>query len=334
MFRIRHRSVVFLILALTACSAQRPLSRPAKAQDARVFELRDGVIIDTGSNLAYLMNTKGGIDAIELAKGTNVWSTDLAAKPLALIGNLLICQAEPQRLPNELKIVALNVFERLQPVFNDSINLPDGVQVSIDQMINSWFMTYARVYDGDVLVSWEYSFHAIKGEASLDSIPDSQPSLTPTSELPRTIKGTVRIDISSRTVISVKAEEVPIGLVRRPPDLDERERLSGVKGQQFIAADSGHVLNSERVADDRVWNKHRWTIYDRSSSKQIAEIRNYQSYAPFVILGSKIIYESNPYFRRGLGHEPLKIRAVDLQTGQELWGWDIRDTAYRGPYFP
>ena len=46
--------------------------------------------------------------------------------------------------------------------------------------------------------------------------------------------------------------------------------------------------------------------------------------------------EPAPYARyiTGLVDEPLKIRAVDLQTGQELWNWQVRDTTYRGPFPP
>jgi len=219
MIRVSYQRIAVLFLALAAGTALWPLSRPVTAQDAKAFELRDGVIVDPGRNIAYVMNTKGGIDAVQLAKGTNAWSTDRAAKPLALIGDLLVSQAESIGLQQELQIVVLNVKERVQPVFSDSIKLPDGVQVSIDKTLNSSFTTRAKALGGDVFVSWEYSFHPIKGIASPDTL---------ATEFPQTINGTIRVDLTSRTISSLKLTEVPPGLAPRPPDLSPAERLVGL----------------------------------------------------------------------------------------------------------
>ncbi len=328
MSRALYPKVVVLFLMLGAGTALGPLARPATAQETKAFELRPGVIVDPGRKLAYIMNTKGGIDAVELARGTLVWSTDQAAKPLALNGDLLVSQVEPPGPGSALEIAILSVQERGRRRVANSIRLPADVRVSIDETLNSSFTTYARVLGGGMFMLWEYSFHPIKGTAPSDTLPD---------ELPRTTSGAVRMDLLSGALSSLKPEEVPPGLARRPPDLAATERLVGVPGPQFIAADSGHVLGSERVADDRVWDKYRWTIYERLTGKRVAEIRNHLPQAPFVVLGSQVIYETGPYLRRtemDLIDEPLKIRAVDLQTGQELWSWPVRDTTFRGPFPP
>jgi hypothetical protein len=324
MIRGFHQRIIVLFIALAASTTLWPLSRPVAAQEAKAFELRDGVIVDPGRNMAYVMNTKGGIDAVELAKGTNVWSTDRAAKPLALISDLLVSQAESVDLQQELRIVVLNVKERVQSVFSDSIRLPDRVQVSIDKTLNSSFATRAKALGRDVFVSWEYSFHPIKGFASPDTL---------ATEFPQTVNGTIRVDLSSRTISSLRPAEVPPGLVPRSPDLSTTERLAGVPEPQFISADSGHVLSGERIADDSVWNRYRWRIYDLATGKRVAEITNFQAYAPFCVLGSKVIFETSPYLLRGQVEESLKIRAVNLKTGQEIWDWLVRDT-YRGPFLP
>jgi hypothetical protein len=106
---------------------------------------------------------------------------------------------------------------------------------------------------------------------------------------------------------------------------------------QILSADGGHVLASERVADDSVWEKYLWTIYDRSTGEPIGEFRTFRSLAPFFVSDSMVIYETPPAARQVQGNlieEPLKIRAVDLSTGREVWSREVRDTAYRGPFPP
>jgi hypothetical protein len=106
---------------------------------------------------------------------------------------------------------------------------------------------------------------------------------------------------------------------------------------QILSADGGHVLASERVADDSVWEKYLWTIYDRSTGEPIGEFRTFRSLAPFFVSDSMVIYETPPAARQVQGNlieEPLKIRAVNLPTGKEVWSREVRDTTYRGPFPP
>ena len=301
----------------------------------RAFELRSGVIVDPGRRVAYVMNTKGGIDTVELDRGTIVWSTDQAAKPLALIGDRLICQVESKTLGSELRIAILNAQERGKRLVVNSTKLPSNVKTSIDETLNSSFTNYARVRGEDIFMSWKYSFRHVEGTAPPDKRFDKKALPTSKMKLPQITSGTIRIDVSSGAMSFPKQKEIPVDLAPRTPDLAVHERLVDVPGPQFIAADGAHVLKSERIADDRVWDKYRWTIYDRATGERVGEIRNFRSRASFFVLGSQIIYETGPYTRRtekGLVHEPLKIRAANMKTGQELWSRAIRDTTYRGPF--
>lgn len=304
----------------------------------KTFELRSGVVIDPGRHLAYVMNTKGGIDAVELDGGALAWSTDQASKPLALIGGRLICQVEPQTVGNELEIAILNVQERGKRVIVNSKRLPSNVRVSISESLNSSYTIYARVRGEAIFMSWKYSFRPIKGTAPPDLNIDrktrealSAPKIKPS----QITGGTIRMELSSGAMSFAKKEDVPVALAPLSIDIAANERLAGVPGRRFIAADSAHILCSERIADDRTWDKYRWTIYERTTGKPVAEIRSYRSRASFFVHGSQVIYETGPYTRRtekGLVHVPLKIRAVDTKTGRELWSRPIRDTTYRGPY--
>jgi hypothetical protein len=145
------------------------------------------------------------------------------------------------------------------------------------------------------------------------------------------------MDLSSGEISSLKTGEVRVALAPRVPDIPVAERLADVSGDQFLSADGRHVLSSKRIANDSVWEKYRWTIYDRGTGERVGEFRNHLPLAPFFVLDSQVIYETGPYLRqtkKRLVDEPLKIRAVDLQKGQELWSRQVRDTIYRGPFPP
>jgi hypothetical protein len=61
------------------------------------------------------------------------------------------------------------------------------------------------------------------------------------------------------------------------------------------------------------------------------------SMAPFVVVGSRLLYVAQPSARRSgeaTVSEPLRLRALDVRSGAELWVLPIVDTAYRGPMPP
>lgn len=330
-----------LIAALVACSAPRPVPAQEEAV-AGAFELRPGVIVDPARGLVYLMSPQGGIDAVDLALGTPVWSTEEAAKPLALGGDLLVGQVEPSGSKNELEIAALDTRQQGRRVVADAIGLPDTVRVSIDDGLDTSFAARARASATEALIAWEFLERPLRGMAPEDPRPslrggpprpiESEP---PGVDAPAT-GGTLRMNLATGALSAVEPDETVVP-VYKVLDLPAADRLAGVPGPQILSADGRHVLGSERIADDKLWDKYRWTIFLRTTGERVAEFTDYRSQAPFALSGSLLIYETGPYSRRtdsGMADEPLKIRAVDLATGEERWSRPIRDTRYRGPFPP
>jgi hypothetical protein len=59
--------------------------------------------------------------------------------------------------------------------------------------------------------------------------------------------------------------------------------------------------------------------------------------SPFVVSGSRILYVALPSVHKEGGKmidEPLRLRALDLKTGAEMWTAVLTDSAYRGPFPP
>ncbi len=333
---------VLLLLELTAPVLMLPFFSSAAQENTTpsAYQLRPGVIVDPDRHLIYIMSVEGGIDAVDLARGTRAWSTKQAAKPLALAGRLLICQAEAPSEGNELQIVTLDTGQQGKLVVTGTAKLPVDVNVSIDETLTNSFVASARVSGAVAYISWAHSKRFMRGiPPGFPDVVGVKIPLERTVNEPSVASGTFRMDLSTGVVSPVKQEEIPVAIAAasRPPDLSRTERLARIEGPQFRSANGRHVLNSQRIADDSVWEKYRWTIYDRGTGERVGEFRTHLSFAPFFIFDSQIIYETGPYVRRtdkGAVDEPLKIRAVDLRTGQELWTWQVRDTTFRGPFPP
>jgi hypothetical protein len=262
------------------------------------------------------------------------------------VGDLLVGQAPPSDAGNNLAIVVLDVEEGGRRVVAETMELPAGVQVAIDDTLGSSFVADARVLAGDAVVFWNYSEHPIQGvppEEEIRGMPPEEeirgelPAIERAAAEPQTSSGAFLMDLTSGAMSPVQPQQVVIAPARRALDLSAAERLPDVSGPQFLSADGDHVLSSERIADDRVWEKYLWSIYDRRTRDRIGEFRTYVSVAPFFISDSQVIYETSPYTRQVKGdllEEPLKIRAVDLSTAQQVWSRPIRDTTYLGPLPP
>jgi len=318
--------LIAAILAITLvsnASAQQVPTAPS-------LKLAPGVIVDPDRGFAYVMSTEGGIDAVELARGTRVWHSNAAAKPLVLAGDLLVCQGDARSGNNALEIVIVNVRQRGESVLARTVPLASGVQVSIDAMLTGTFTSSALVVGREVVVSWAYAAHPERARGMPDTTPRDDKSRQAPAAPPA--RGSFRMDLSSGEVTPLPPEQAP-AVVPAPSNLGPRARLPNVPDLQFLSADSLHVLGVQRIAADPAWERFRWSIHQRVSGAKVGEFGAHWSWAPFVVLGAQIIYLTPPYMRRTdqkLAEEPNKFRAADLATGRELWAWPVRDTAYRG----
>jgi hypothetical protein len=321
-------------------------------------ELSPGVVIDPDRREAYVMSPEGGIVAVDLAQGTEIWRSQEAAKPLALAGDLLIGQAETRGPADDLAIVALDRSKKGAPVTRSSVPMPPGVQPMLAQSMNRTFVARAQPGPNEASISWEFVQRPLRGIAPdpLEVLPGEAPPAVfaapapgPTTAGPGDVvepgaeivtRGTFRMDLGNGSVtpMSVETGAVPTLAPAGPgfaaaADVASDEYLPGVPEPQFLSADGRHVMHSERLADDTVWDKYRWTLYDRNGQR-VGELRTHMSYAPFVVSGSQVIHQTSPYALRSgsdFVEEPLQIRAIDLSTGKLVWSQPVRDTTDREP---
>ena len=294
------------------------------------FELRAGVLVDMENGRLYLMSPDSQVEAVDFSNGQQLWSNTDAAKPLAESDGMLVCQAETPAEPNNLRLVVLDV--QGQQLHESTVALPPQVVASIDGDMTSRFSVRAVASAGDSLVSWDYYSFPMRGMISAPDEDDEaeQPALVAS---PPQTSGTLLMNLRSGAMAPVEPQDVPAALLARPPEAE----AAAADSSQRLSADGRHTLRSEQVADDREWEKYRWSIIDNESGEEVGQLSSYLSQSPFVLVGSRIIFETGPYTRlidSIMVEQPLVIQMVDLETGEQVWSRPVRDTTYRGALPP
>ena len=190
------------------------------------FELSPGIVIDPERDEAYVMDPRGEIVAIALAKGEEVWRSQQAAKPLTLSGQVLVGQAEQPGLGDGLKIVALNTSKQGEEITESVVPLPPNVHPAIDQGAARSFTARAAPEAGETTVSWEFIEQPVRGVATgpfqvlpgetPPALSSGEPAGFPTAASatvemsepgaqPTVMRGAARINLASGAVASVTA---------------------------------------------------------------------------------------------------------------------------------
>jgi hypothetical protein len=346
MFHFKSRIIsdhALACLCVVLCSM--PIDASSQVNSAS-FELRPGVLVDRNRDLIYVMSPDGGVVALNLKRGTEEWRTKEVGKPLTLAGKLLVGQAESSGPPGQLKLVTIDPDKKGAPLMEKTVAIRPDVVAAIDESFRHSFIAKARSLGEKAQVTWEYFANPLKGvrpgtsrtylgesvagdEVRIAAASDpSAPGQSATQRIRRS--GAFQLDLRSGAVSNAAPQDSPVKaeVARDLPDVHAK----GVPEPQFLSADGKHVLHSRRIADDSVWEKYLWVVFDREA-KPLGEFRAPIRVAPFFVSGSDVIYETGPYARtigKELVHEPLQIQAVDLSTGKTIWKQAIRDTTPRG----
>jgi hypothetical protein len=307
------------------------------------FELSPGVLVDTDRGEAYVMSPDGGTVAVGLADGEPAWHNSDLSKPLTLAGGLLVGQGEAPDGAEALRILTLDVAQGGRQVTETLVELPPGVRSSVLPSLNRSFIAEARAEPSAAVVTWEFVESPLRGvpTGALEVLPGEAPPAVSAAAAPAAAPGLAPPGVADMPFGSVPVEPGGEDLPPRSagdsspaPDLDPTAALPGVPEPQFLSADGRHVLSSQRVADDPVWDKYVWTLFERESGRRVGELRMHLRYVPFFVEGTRVVHQTPPYERRegaDLRQEPLQLRAADLGSGAEVWHRPVRDTVDRDP---
>jgi hypothetical protein len=320
---MKRTSIAFLCFALmsVAASAQQRIA------------LREGIVVDPTQPVAYVMTPQRGVAAVDMRTGATLWTSNAAAKPLAISGNRLVSQVEPNSATNRLELVALDV-QRGERAVGNATDLPAGVRVSVGETLAGTFMSTARTESGSVVVTWSYLPRVVSGMS-----PEAgRETDRVTASVPRRVGpiiGGVRMNPMTGAMTRIATQAmIPAASSTIAGRATNEIIATPLKGTQYESADGRHVLLSERVADDREWEKYRWTVFERQTGRKIGETRSHVSFAPFVVRDLTLVFQTTPY-RLGKNEEqPARLRGVSLDSGRETWSVPVREVVYRGPMPP
>ena len=131
------------------------LAAPAFAEadpvaDSSSFLLYEGVLVTPAQGAVYLMQPGGGLAAVGL-DGSERWSSEEAARPLAIVGDRLIAQADAD---GAFALVGLEL-ESGSLAGRADVALPQGVFARIDDDLRGTFNASVSPVEGDLVVSWK-----------------------------------------------------------------------------------------------------------------------------------------------------------------------------------
>lgn len=336
--------VLSCLVALSLVPAPPTYGAPSRSQNlapdsAATVALRDGVIVDAARGVAYLMNREGRVDALRTADGAVLWSSPDAAKPLLVVGGVLVAQGEPTAA-GELLLVTLDLASgRL--LARAAVELPDGVWAQLADGPRLSFRAAAAERAGEVVVSWEATVRE-SGPELQGYVPAPEEGLAPGARPAQLqersreerLHGSAVLDPGSGTVRAApkSAAAAPAaGAVLRTYD-----GLAEVPGRKFLSADGHHVLVSRRTGSTDPFERYRWSIYTRGGAL-VGELTSHRSAAPFVVAGSRLLFEALVSGMR-VGKEmvirPLRLQAVELASGAEAWAQPILQVEFTGPFPP
>ena len=148
----------------------------------------EGVASPDG-DVAFVELRSGGISAIDLRSGRDLWTIDLAARPVLVIGDRLIAEDRTQSQDNALQFAMLDITRqgaidrRIDPIV-----LPGWVSVSDP---DRQFEYDAWTTDGRLVIDWRAESHYSGGAAPPPSV---------IAEAERAGRGRVRVDLETGSV--------------------------------------------------------------------------------------------------------------------------------------
>jgi hypothetical protein len=328
----------FDCLVGASCLLSVLASFPAAAQEPDgviegAFELRDGVIVDPARELVFIMSVERAVDAVALTDGRLAWSSDAAVKPLMVVDDRLLCQIERQ---GALMLgLALLDPESGKEQATTEMELPPSTRVYVGAGPLGYFATKAFAKSPETaLVTWTFRPLVARGIDTESGIAGDEKAAALAEGL-RPTSGAFSFDMADGAKRSVGLAEAT-GL--RNNSTQVANRLA--KDSAFVeavSADGRYIIHSRHVDDDK-GGYYLWRISDRQSGGPVGEFRNsIAAFSPFFVRDGLLYYETPAHAelnREGVRAEPLSIRAVELDSGKEVWSWPVRDTSVSGPQPP
>jgi hypothetical protein len=296
----------------------------ASATVASARTLADGVVFDARNNSVYFAQPGGKMGSLDTIGGVVQWTTDVAAKPIALVGDKLVAQTADARLTLVVLDARSGQLERTIPV-----ELPADVRAQTADTPRRAFRLDAEVA-GDRLLTLRWSSHELsrplRYPAELGAAVAKRSSTGARSQA-----GAFQLDLGGG-----RALPAPRSLALRAASAQavaEAAAFLADGPRRLPAVDGLHTVVSERHTGNDGRRQFRWTVLDAAGAV-VGGVETGFGAAPFVVRGNTIYFVAPAGAERGNGEvkaRPHTLQALNLTTGVEQWSQELLDTRYRGP---
>jgi hypothetical protein len=173
------------------------VSGPAGPEKAAPLVCGVGVAAPSGKVL-YLPSAGGGVEAVALFNGKQLWEAKDASRPLLATADKVFALAQVKGKRNQVKVVVLDAATGEPVLRSEIITFPDWVSVKRDFGLR--FTPAARVEKGALLLLWKaWRFHD-GGPPPPQFGPDGKPYVDPNE---RKAAGAVRVDLATGKATAV-----------------------------------------------------------------------------------------------------------------------------------
>jgi hypothetical protein len=265
--------------------------------------LHDGVVVNAADGVAYLMSPSGGIEAIDLASGARKWKSEAAAKPLAISGRTLVAQAAPGE-GEQLVLVCLESGGGATRS-RSRVTLPGELKAEVNDTPSQRTSVRAAPSGSDVVVAWTIDVTPARG------VPDDNGLEA---------VGATRLNPETGEVVT---EGSDASAAVSNLTLEQMAEMRSIDGQ--------HVMRSAPSSDPANFRAaYRWTIAT-AAGETLGVVDGPVGLAPFFVQGSQLFHVAPMTgYRDGdqFVQLPLRLRAIDVRSGAELWTVAVHDATF------
>ena len=215
------------------------------------------------------------------------------------------------------------------------IPLPAGIAATVTDTPGASFRVRADSAGASKLVvHWEATKSCGRGAvAGLSSCRERR--AVRKALAPKIVSGQAEVDLAApslkmKTPQAASSEES--AAVARAALQELRTPAVAAAGRQLLSADGRHVLVTEPMgAAEPTLYRHRWTVYERESGARLGSVSSLvvRGAVPGRRHGSLPPGPAHGIVQKGRFVEsPAALRAVNLQTGAEMWKSAVLETSF------
>jgi hypothetical protein len=297
-----------LASSLVLCAAR---GAPVPKDDTPPSVPFPGGVADPAAKTAYVVNTAGGIDAIDLDKGATLWDTKDPARPVAVAAKKLVAQVPVAGKANVVRLVVLDTAAKGKKLSeSDPITFPDWV--SVGGGYGRSFTSSGRAHDGALLLTWEARAWYAGGAR-------------PTPEIEKAARkhetGVAKVNLESGKVEMLPADKAPPG-PKLPKDLEK------VSSQQYWTGSdwqtkplvAGQVLAALEVKDQgsgkAAMSLKRWNLATGKEEEPVKLLEG-KSLWPQVSADGRYLFVHQALVKEQLPEGDYAWWVFDLETGKQ-----------------